>query len=355
MKFLSILFKCLFLLLISSCSEAQDLKQLRILEDANALNISSSGLHDLNSFGHYKYALYALNRDQLKYPPSEKNLANYLDKQEKTWLFSKINTETGEVSFMSLASTSYHPLSFISDDTLICRDKEGTSFTAYCISNQTHSSVPDIYTALLRKIPDAFVDYIFKFNQDRREMALLERSNGECIQIFNLRGNAINELKVLSEQYFKTWQCYDIEWIDNNNLLLYLIRVNEMGNGYEYNQKIFNVNNNSVTEIFLPPNSEKFEDINNGNCIIRTANNNRQFIVYSLKSENSKFVFEPLFSISAINKNNKPIGTINFISNNKIILTSNIEGEREIVHLWMNLKEYDFYSTFDIQRLNIKK
>ena len=158
----------------------------------------------------------------------------------------------------------------------------------------------------------------------------------------------LQEYKIVNNQYFKTWDCLDICWIDNDNLLLFLVKA--AINGPLYCQKIYNIRKDRIIDFSLPKGDYSLDDYYDGHCIIRKFND-PPALIYRLSIQNEKTTLIKTHQINTPTSKNDPLYELGFVSKNKIAIITNIEAEKGIFSLWLNLDSYKC-KKLDIKPIN---
>jgi hypothetical protein len=312
----------ILLTLVATNIFGQRYQQLEIVEDSVSSFLSSHEMLLLDAFGRFKYALYT-SKD--------------IGKAEI------INTETGRVSILQLDYKNYSPVSFINNDTILLRSKKGNNYLGYKVSTRQLCSVNSDITNVLQAMPANFSDYRYKVNKQHSKLAVLKRDQiDNNFSIFFLEKNRITERKLATQRYFKTWHPADFFWLDDNYLLISVVKAEQNGS-FKYEEKIYDFKNDIIANIKLPANSFQIDDVNDGNCIVETVNGNPQFIIYKVKIEKGQLIFFPTHYITANTKSGTQEAHIGFLSNNKIAQTTNIEGEKGTLQLSLSLKKYSSF------------
>ena len=140
--------------------------------------------------------------------------------------------------------------------------------------------------------------------------------------------------KIDNSKIYKQYGVIDIKWIDNDNLLLFLLKASQ----YEPTscQKVYNIKTENMTDIKLADKIFDMTDYNNGYCLYQKSRTIAYIYKMDLKEE--KIVLSKRYLITANDIPNDPLFGLGFISKDKIARITYIEGEKGFFDYTLNLK-----------------
>jgi hypothetical protein len=343
-------------LLLSATLKSQDFKQLKVVKDSIEEYHSLLTLSNFEAFGKNQNLLFAYIDERRIHDFEIKNPVKFIDSNGKAWQFSIFNTETGKVNFLTNKINGCVPISFLNNESLILRDTNNNSFINFNIFSQKINKVEVKVETILKNLPTDFVYYIFKFNKNNNKFALIKRNDIDNLFIYYFQDGSLTKKEINPDKYLNSWNCNDVFWVDDENLLLFLVRINKQGNDLEFSQAIYNINYDSVVFLTMPKNCYAIEDFYNGQCIFREKKDKRSFVIYRLDISNNHYQFNPTYLIDTDSEPNDFIPHLGFISQDRIGFTTAVNGERGIVVLSMNIRKgYNDYCKLEFKKYLDKK
>jgi hypothetical protein len=343
-------------LLLSFTLKSQDFKQLKVVEDSIEEYHSLRTLLNLEAFGKNQNLLFAYIDERRNNDFEIKDPVKFIDSNGKTWQFSIYNTETGKVSFFTEKFNGYVPISFLNNELLILRDTKNNSFINFNIINHNVYEIEGKLETMLKYLPKNYVYYMYKFNENKNKLAVIKRNDIDNIFIYFFQGGLLTKREISPDKYLNSWNCNEVFWLDDENLLLCLVRVNKHGNDIEFSQAVYNINYDKVMFLTIPKNCYALEDFYDGQCIFRSKMDNPSFEIYRLNISNNQYQFNPTHLIYTDTNPNDFIPHLGFISYDRIGFTTSVDGERGIISLSMNIRKgYNGYCKLEIKKIKDQK
>lgn len=332
---------CVFALILLfgiRSAKSQGLSRLKIVESSVTCYLSMSQMFHIDIFGRYRYALYvSKDINNLKPGPYASHIMS-LKSTDSSCLFSTIDTKTGQVQILPLNSPAYFPISFVNNDTLLVLRKSDNIIMGYKVSDKTVCNVSLNKLVIFQNVKFDVLNNNYKMNKDFNRVAILNHDRRQYLNILSIQANIPIKKTLQSTTYFKTWKCSDFFWLDDDNLILLLMRFNKTLNDVEYSQKIYNVKSDKFVNLKLPENSLMIDDFYNGLCLVRTMKTKKPFLIYSIKAHRDFVKLTPIYSIVGMGVKTDIPTSVAFISNAKIIQTTDVIGETGILRLSLNFK-----------------
>lgn len=214
--------------------------------------------------------------------------------------------------------TSYLPLSFLNNDTIVLRNIQNENHILYSFSQKKFIyDIDKSLCMLLRLVPKGIDSgyYLCKFNAERNRLFFIKPEfnskykSSFILCNYNISKDTIEQQTIDLNNFNKTHMINNIFWVDSSRLLIHLFhpQMKEIC-------CIYQIDNKKITVLKLPDNMF-FEDYCNGYCILAAVNGYNAGI-YHFDVNKSQFVLK--HRIVSEGGKNDYLDILGFVSPSKI-------------------------------------
>jgi hypothetical protein len=256
-----------------------------------------------------------------------------------------LDADSNKINDLFFQDTTYMPLAFINNDTIVLRDVQTNDWLFFSESqNKYIKNIPKNLKALLEKIPTGIDkdEYFCRFEKSLNQMILFASTNNDSavldIYFYNYDKNIVEKQEINIDNLCKDCGTLNAYWISSNQILLTLILHSNAPLIY----CVYNTTNRKLTKMKFFNDYYSLEDCFDNYCLIHFGDSRPyQAAIYKLDTTSMKL--SPVYQIYAEIRNFNPLGRLGFVSPTKIARMTNYGDDFLSFQPYLNQITQNFY------------